>query len=98
MGTLPVTPGFSQFYADMESWIWSHYSGSYACVRPEWSKAWGCTSAAPWTSPAILGSTIPAAISAGQAVGDGWSAATSILASYDPHSVFSNPFLDTLFG
>ena len=98
MGTLPVTAGFSQFYADMESWIWSHYTGSYATVRPEWSKAWACTSSAPWTNPAILGSTIPAAVSAGQASGDGWSAAVSILTGYDPNGVFSNPFLDTLFG
>jgi FAD/FMN-containing dehydrogenase len=98
MGTLPVTPGFSQFYTDMETWIWSHYTGSYATVRPEWSKAWACTSAAPWTNTTILGTTIPAAVSAGQASGDGWSTAVSILTSYDPNSVFSNPFLDTLFG
>ncbi len=98
MGTLPVTPGFSRFYADMESWIWSHYTGSYATVRPEWSKAWACTSAAPWTSAAILGTTIPAAVSAGQASGDGWATAVSTLTGYDPGSVFSNPFLDTLFG
>jgi Cholesterol oxidase, substrate-binding len=44
----------------------------------------------------ILGSTIPAAVSAGQAGGDGWSAAISILSSCDPHAVFSNPFLDQL--
>jgi FAD/FMN-containing dehydrogenase len=98
MGTLPVTAGFSQFYADMEAWIWSHYTGSYAAVRPEWSKAWACSSAAPWTSTAILRGTIPAAVSAGQASGDGWSTAVAILTSYDPNSVFSNPFLDTLFG
>ncbi len=98
MGTLPVTAGFSAFYAEMESWIWSHYTGSYACVRPEWSKAWGCTSTAPWTNTTIMGSTIPAAVSAGQASNDGWSTAVSILTSYDPNSVFSNPFLDTLFG
>jgi FAD/FMN-containing dehydrogenase len=98
MGTLPITAGFSAFYAEMESWIWSHYTGSYACVRPEWSKAWGCTSTAPWTNTTILGSTIPAAVSAGQASNDGWSTAVSILTSYDPNSVFSNPFLDTLFG
>jgi FAD/FMN-containing dehydrogenase len=97
MGTLPVTPGFSAFYAAMESWIWSHYTGSYATVRPEWSKAWACTSASPWSNTSILGSTIPAAVSAGQASGDGWSTAISILTSYDPHSVFSNPFLDMLF-
>jgi FAD/FMN-containing dehydrogenase len=98
MGTLPVTAGFSQFYADMEAWIWSHYTGSYATVRPEWSKAWACTSSAPWTNSTILGSTIPAAVSAGQASGDGWSTAVSILTAYDPNGVFSNPFLDTLFG
>jgi len=98
MGTLPVTAGFSQFYTDMESWIWSHYTGSYATVRPEWSKAWACTSTGPWTNATILGSSIPAAVSAGQASGDGWSTAVSILKSYDPNSVFSNPFLDTLIG
>jgi FAD/FMN-containing dehydrogenase len=98
MGTLPVTPGFSQFYADMESWIWSNYTGSYATVRPEWSKAWACTGQGPWTNSAILASTIPAAVSAGQASGDGWTAATAILKKYDPNKVFSNPFLDTLFG
>ena len=93
-----VTAGFSQFYTDMESWIWSHYTGSYATVRPEWSKAWACTSTGPWTNATILGSSIPAAVSAGQASGDGWSTAVSILKSYDPNSVFSNPFLDTLIG
>jgi FAD/FMN-containing dehydrogenase len=96
MGCLPVTAGFSQFYADMESWIWSHYTGSYATVRPEWSKAWACTSSGPWTNTAILGGNIPAAVSAGQASGDGWSTAVSILTAYDPNGVFSNPFLDTL--
>jgi FAD/FMN-containing dehydrogenase len=98
MGTLPVTPGFSQFYADMESWIWSHYTGGWAAVRPEWSKAWACTSQAPWTSSSILNGTIPAAVSAGQASGAGWDAATTILKNYDPGKVFSSPFLDTLLG
>jgi len=98
MGTLPVTAGFSAFYAQMEAWIWSHYTGSYATVRPEWSKAWACTSTAPWTNTTILGTTIPAAVSAGQASDDGWSTAVTILTGYDPNKVFSNPFLDTLFG
>ncbi|HEV2373187.1 MAG TPA: cholesterol oxidase substrate-binding domain-containing protein [Streptosporangiaceae bacterium] len=98
MGTLPVTPGFSQFYADMEAWIWSHYTGSYAAVRPEWSKAWACTPAGPWANAAILGGSVPAAVSAGQAAGDGWSTAVALLTSYDPYAVFSSPFLDTLLG
>jgi FAD/FMN-containing dehydrogenase len=98
MGTLPVTPGFSQFYADMESWIWAHYTAPQATVRPEWSKAWACTASGPWTNAPILASTIPAAVSAGQASGDGWPAAVEILSGYDPGKVFSSPFLDTLFG
>ena len=98
MGTLPVTPGYSQFYAEMEAWIWGHYTGSYATVRPEWSKAWACTSTAPWTNSGILASNIPAAVSAGQASDDGWTTATAILSRYDPNKVFSSPFLDTLFG
>jgi len=98
MGTLPVTPEFSAFYVEMEAWIWSHYTGSYAAVRPEWSKAWACTATAPWTNTTILGTAIPAAVNAGQAAGDGWSTAVSILTEYDPNGVFSNPFLDTLFG
>jgi FAD/FMN-containing dehydrogenase len=98
MGTLPITNGYSQFYAQMEAWIWSHYTGSYATVRPEWSKAWACTPTAPWTNSATLASTIPAAISAGQASGDNWPAAAAILKKYDPDGIFSSPFLDTLFG
>ncbi len=98
MGTLPVTPGYSQFYAQMEAWIWGHYTGSYATVRPEWSKVWACTQAAPWTNSSTIATTIPAAISAGEADGDGWSTAIATLNSYDPGKVFSSPFLDTLFG
>ena len=41
---------------------------------------------------------MPAAVSAGQASGDGWGTAVSILRGYDPHAVFSNPFLDSLLG
>jgi hypothetical protein len=93
-----VTPGFSRFYADMEAWIWAHYSGGYAAVRPEWSKAWACTSSGPWTSAPVLGGAIPAAVSAGQVSEDGRYAAASILTGYDPGSVFRNPFLDTLLG
>ncbi|MGE5292820.1 MAG: cholesterol oxidase substrate-binding domain-containing protein [Micromonosporaceae bacterium] len=96
MGTLPVTPGYSRFYADMEQWIWNHYTGSYATVRPEWSKAWAATAAAPWSDPATLSTSIPNAFRAGQASGDGWDTAVAILNSYDPGRVFSSPFLDTL--
>jgi FAD/FMN-containing dehydrogenase len=96
MATLPATPGYAQFYADMEDWAWNHYSGGYATVRPEWSKAFASSSAGPWTDATALGRTIPAAVSAGRPSGDDWNTAVSLLTSYDPYSVFSNPFLDTL--
>ena len=90
----PASPSSTRTW---KSWIWSHYTGSYAMVRPEWSKAWALhRRRAVDRCTGILGSTIPAAVSAGQASGDGWSAAVSILSSYDPHAVFSNPFLDQL--
>jgi hypothetical protein len=44
----------------------------------------------------VLPAGIPAAVSAGQASGDDWGTAVSLLTSYDPYSVFSNPFLDAL--
>ena len=72
-----------QFYADMERWIWSHYTGSYAAVRPEWSKARAATAAAPWPDPATISTSIPNAFRAGQASGDSWDAAVAILNSYD---------------
>ena len=42
--TVPGTPDAFQFYRDMEQWMISNYTGSYAAVRPEWSKGWAYTS------------------------------------------------------
>src|SRR6185437_13787438 len=36
--TLPTTPGLGAFYRDLEQFLFANYSGSYAAVRPEWSK------------------------------------------------------------
>ena len=77
---------------------WAHANGYRLRAKGMSHKAWACTSSGPWTSSPVLASTIPAAVSAGQASGDGWTAAVSILAGYDPGAVFSNPFLDTLLG
>lgn len=95
MLTIPGTPQANEFYQQMEQWIFGHYTGSYATVRPEWSKGWAYTSAGAWTNTQMLTSTIPAAVSAGQS-GDTFAAARAALNSYDPHRIFSNAFLDTL--
>jgi FAD/FMN-containing dehydrogenase len=96
IGTLPGTPAASQFYTDMETWIWANYTGAYATVRPEWSKAWAHTSTGAWTDRNVLANTIPNAFRAGQPTATGWDATVATLNRYDPARVFSNPFLDTL--
>jgi FAD/FMN-containing dehydrogenase len=96
MGTIPVTPKVDQFYAQMEQWIWANYTGSYATVRPEWSKAWAVTPSGAWTDPTVLGTTIRNAMNAGQPPNDDFDTARATLNRYDPGRVFGNTFLDTL--
>jgi hypothetical protein len=95
MLTIPGTPASNSFYRTMEEWIFSHYTGSYATVRPEWSKGWAFSSSGAWTNTTMLTSTIPAAINAGQAQ-DNFQVASAAFDASDPHRVFSNTFLDTL--
>ena len=94
--TIPGTARSDQFYHELETWILGNYSGSYAMVRPEWSKGWAYTNSSAWADPTILTSTIPNAYRAGQAAGDDWDAALATLDAYDPHRIFTNVFLDTL--
>ncbi len=94
--TVPGTPTANQFYREMEQWMFSNFSGSYAMARPEWSKGWGYTNTAAWADPVALGTTIPNAYRTGQATGDNWDAALATLEQQDPHRVFSSPLLDTL--
>lgn len=95
MLTIPGTPASSSFYETMEQWVFSHYTGSYATVRPEWSKGWAFSSSGAWTNTTTLTSTIPAAFNAGQAQ-DNFQVASAAFDTYDPHRVFSNTFLNTL--
>ena len=96
--TMPGTPLSDEFYRGIEQWMFSHYTGSYAAVRPEWSKGWAYTQSAAWSDPTMLASTIPNAISAGQETGDSWNAALATLDSYDPYKVFSNAFLSAFMS
>jgi len=94
--TIPGTPTADQFYRDTEQWMISNYSGSYAMVRPEWSKGWGYTTTAAWSDPTMLTTTIPNDYRAGQTAGDNWDTALATLDHYDPYRVFSSPLLDVM--
>ncbi len=79
----------------------SHRDAPSWPARAPWARSPGSRpsgSPPPAPYPAARGSTVPATVSAGQAGGDGWDAAVSILKGYDRHAVFSNPFLDSLMG
>jgi FAD/FMN-containing dehydrogenase len=94
--TIPGTPYAQQFFRETEQWMYSNFSGSYATVRPEWSKGWAFTNSAGWSDAAMLATTIPNAFRAGQTVGDNWDTARATLNQLDPHRVYTSPLLNTL--
>ena len=94
--TLPGTPLADQFYREIEQWMLSNYSGSYATVRPEWSKGWAYTNSAAWQDSTMLGTTIPNLYRDGQPATSNWDTAHNTLNQYDPQRIFSSPLLDQL--
>ncbi|MFC5476255.1 cholesterol oxidase substrate-binding domain-containing protein [Paraherbaspirillum soli] len=94
--TFPGTPYANQFYREIEQWIESNYSGSYAAVRPEWSKGWGYTDQAAWADPVALQTTIPNAFRVGQSAVSNWDVARAALNKFDPYRIFSSPLQDSL--
>ncbi len=94
--TIPGTPYADEFYTQLEAWMMTNYTGSYAAVRFEWSKGWAYTNSGGWSNTTMLNTTIPAMYTTGQSAGDGWSAALATLDSYDPNRIFCGPFQDVL--
>jgi FAD/FMN-containing dehydrogenase len=96
MTTVPITPDCHAFYADMEQWIRSHYTGSYAAVHAEWPKEWASTPTGAWTDDTATRGAIPDSYRAGQPHNDNWNTAVATLSALDPVGVFSSDFLDKL--
>lgn len=94
--TLPGTPNACAFYREIEQWMLSNYSGSYATMRPEWSKGWAYTTTAAWQDPVAISTTIPNLHREGQPAASSWDTAQATLDRYDPHRVFSSPLLEQL--
>ena len=94
--TVPGTPTANQFYREIEQWMLTNYSGTYATVRPEWSTGWGYTDTAAWSDATLLSTTIPNAYRAGQSASDNWDTAKQLLNQYDPYRIFTSPLLDQL--
>jgi FAD/FMN-containing dehydrogenase len=95
--TLPGTKNANRFYRELEQWMLSTFSGTYASVRPEWSKGWGYTDdTGAWQDDTMIRTTIPKLLSEGQPEASGWKVPLEKLDSYDPHRIFASPLLDKL--
>lgn len=95
--TFPGTEGAAAFFAELEGWVRQRFTeSSGACVRAEWSKAWGFTPAGPWTDAPAISSGIPNGFRGAATGPDDWDEARARLAALDPHRIFSNPLLDRL--
>ena len=94
--TLPGTPAADRFYREIEQWMLANYTGSYATVRPEWSKGWAYTDTAAWQDDTMLTTTIPNLHREGQPPSGSWDTARATLERYDPHRIFRSPLLDRL--
>ncbi|MGN9906632.1 cholesterol oxidase substrate-binding domain-containing protein [Phytohabitans sp. LJ34] len=93
--TFPTAPGAHAFYRDMEQFFLATYQG-YAAVRAEWSKGWGYTTDAAWADVPFVTGTVPDSYRQGP--DPTWDAAVDVLNTFDPHRVFTNPFLDRLLA
>ncbi len=94
--TLVGTPLMHRFYCELEAWFFGQYTGSYATLRPEWSKGWAYTEQGGWTNQKLLTQTIPDLYRAARQPKRRWDAVVSRLDDADPYRIYSNPFLDGL--
>jgi FAD/FMN-containing dehydrogenase len=100
--TLPQTPSSYAFYAELETWMTSHFTQTPGAgqvsgkVLPEWSKGWAYTAAhGAWTNTDFMQS-VRQTLTTNRSADDNWDWEVATLKKYDPNNLFSNPFLDQL--
>lgn len=96
--TLPGTRGAEQYYAEMEQWMFAHYTGNYARVRVEWSKGWGYTSQSAWKNKGVLTKKVPQSLTHPGKKDSDYAAATAALRKMDPYNIFTAPLHQVLIG
>ncbi|WP_072803793.1 cholesterol oxidase substrate-binding domain-containing protein [Rhodococcoides yunnanense] len=93
---VPGTPGMFAFYREMEQWMRSHYTGTTATFRPEWSKGWAFSTELPYKDAAVIEDTLPNTYREGVPASENWDTARATFDSLDPHRIYSNTFIDRL--
>lgn len=94
--TLPGTPSSNDFYTELEQWMLTTYTGSFARVHPEWSKGWAYTNQGAWQNPTVF-ENIRTSFTTGRSAGDNWDFEAQTLQKYDSHNLFRNSLIDALF-
>ena len=96
--TFPGTRDSYAVYREVERWMLATFDGTWATLRPEWSKTWAMTPTASCADREMLDSVIPGLISQGRTPVDDFEWTHRRLDAHDPHGVLSNPFLDRWRG
>lgn len=91
--TLPLTPYSNEFYVELEAWMEQRFSGTAGAVMPEWSKGWAYTTEGAWKNQDFI-NRLRRRLTTGRSDDDNWNWEVATLKKYDPHNLFSNPFLD----
>lgn len=93
--SVPGTPKLNEAMNKLEAFVLSEYNGTYASVRPEWSKGWAYTDNGAWANDWFYGKFVPSTFPDSTGT-NGWNWAVQILDKYDPHRIFTNSFIDSL--
>lgn len=93
--SIPNTPDLNEAMKTLEQFVLTEFDGTYASVRPEWSKGWAYTDKGAWQDPDFYRKFVPSTFPSTSAT-DGWDWAVQTLDKYDPGRIFTNSFIDSL--
>ncbi|KAJ6639837.1 hypothetical protein Bhyg_12584 [Pseudolycoriella hygida] len=94
INVLSISKSYDLFeaFSKLETFMWNEYNGTYAIIRPEWSKGWAYTNNDVWSNSRIYRNVIPSLFS--NSTVSKWNWAINTLNKYDPNRIFTNSFLD----
>ena len=93
--TIHGTPYCNEFNTELERWLLDTFNGTFARVRPEWSKTWGFTHEGPYTNQEFLQHTRNS-YSEEREDDDNWNWAVETLQKYDRKNIFISPLSESL--
>lgn len=94
--SIPDSLDLSEAMHKIEKFVLKEYNGTYASVRPEWSKGWAYTDESAWANENFYRNFVPSTFPSATASHDGWDWAVQTLNKYDPKRIFTNSFIDSL--